>query len=438
MQKITIIGAGYVGLVTGACFAEIGHQVMCVDSDPVRIELLRRGRSPIYEAGLEELINENRDHLRFTTDLGEGLDAGDAVFLAVGTPTAPDGRADLAHVRQAAAEIGRRLRREDLAIVVKSTVPVGTTRLVERIIQENLPEPKRFFMAFCPEFLREGTAVKDVLEADRVVIGADDLEIFDRVARIYRRFGRKIVHTDIVSAEMVKYASNAFLAAKISFSNEIANLCELTGANIDHVVKGMGLDSRIGDKFLRAGIGYGGSCFPKDTNALLKTAEDAGYDFSILRSVVEVNRRQAERFLEKIFRRYPGGLAGRTAAVWGLAFKPGTDDVRESPALRIVSALAERGCRPRLYDPAAMNNFRKSLPDLPCEYSVSAAAAAEGADLLVILTEWEEFAGFPLERLGGLLKEKIVFDGRNCLSRRSAEAHGFEYFSVGRPDLPAR
>ena len=435
MQKIAIIGAGYVGLVTGACFADIGHDVVCVDSDPDKIAMLRQGRSPIYETGLEDIILENRDHLTFTTDMAEALRGRNAVFLAVGTPTGEDGRAEMKYIRAAAAEVGRNLDGDDVIVVVKSTVPVGANRIIRDIIAENLPRPLSFHMASCPEFLREGTAVKDVFEADRVIIGCDSIEVFDRVSKIYRRFGGKIVHTDITSAEMIKYASNAFLATKISFINEVANLCERVGADIDNVVKGMGMDSRIGSQFLRAGVGYGGSCFPKDTEALLRIADDSGYQFGVLREVVSVNRRQAERFFDKIVSRYGDDLAGKTAAVWGLAFKPGTDDVREAPALRILPALAARGCRLRLYDPAAMENFRLALPDLDCEYAVSAAAAAEGADMLLILAEWEEFSGFPLDRLGGILGGRVIFDGRNCLSRRSAAAHCFDYFSIGRQDV---
>lgn len=435
MHKIAIIGVGYVGLVTGACFADIGHDVVCIDTNATKVAMLQAGLSPIYETGLETLINENRGHLHFTTDIAIGLADRDAIFIAVGTPTGLDGRTDLTAVTAAAISIGQNLHRDDTLIVVKSTVPVGTTNELSRLIQTHLSKPLLFNMAFCPEFLREGTAVRDVFEADRIVIGADNLEVFDRVSKIYRRFGRKILHTDMASAEMIKYASNAFLAAKISFTNEIANICELVGANIDHVAKGMGLDRRIGPDFLRAGIGYGGSCFPKDTEALLTTASILGYDFSILRSVLTANRQQVERFLKKIFRRYGDRLTGMTAAIWGLAFKPGTDDVRDSPALRIVQGLADAGVRLRLYDPAAMDTFKTALPKVDGNYVVSAAAAAEGANFLVILTEWDEFASFSLERLGKLLADRVIFDGRNCFSRSSAEVHGFAYSSVGRQDL---
>lgn len=436
MQKIAIIGVGYVGLVTGACFAEVGFDVVCVDSDAEKIAMLRQGRSPIYENGLEDLILGNRERLRFTTDMAEGLRDRQAVFLAVGTPTGPDGGADMSYAFAAAAEIGRHLDADEPIIAVKSTVPIGSSARIASVIRENLRRDVNFHMVSCPEFLREGTAVKDVFEADRVIIGADSVEIFERMAKIYRRFDSKMLHTDINSAEMIKYASNAFLATKISFANEIANLCELVGADIDNVMKGVGLDSRIGEKFLRAGIGFGGSCFPKDTNALLRTAEEHNYDFALLRNVVAVNYRQAERFLAKIRDYFRGDLSGRTAAVWGLSYKPGTNDVRESPALRVVSALDALGCRLKLYDPAAMPSFRAAMPEVDCQYAVSAAEAAEGADMVVLLTEWEEFRSFPLDRLGDLLRARVIFDGRNCFSCRSAHAHGFDYYSVGRADTP--
>ena len=437
MERIAVVGAGYVGLVAGACFADIGHDVTLVDSDPEKIRLLRSGRSPIYEAGLDDLILNNRPRLRFTDSLAEALSERQLVFLAVGTPSAPDGTADLSAVRAIARDLGRHWRVDDAVVVVKSTVPVGGNRLVAGLIRENLAGPLRFRMASCPEFLREGVAVRDVFQADRVVIGADDQETFERVAAVYRPLGGRILHVDVASAEMIKYAANAFLANRISFVNEIANLCEKFGADIDHVVKGVGSDRRIGEHFLRAGVGYGGSCFPKDTRALLRLADELDYDFALLRETIAVNARQARRFLDKILARYHegAGLAGRSAAVWGLAFKPGTDDVRESPALAVVADLARRGARLRLYDPAAMDNFRAALPGIEAEYSVSAAAAAAGAELLVVLTEWEEFSGFPLARLAGLMGGRTIFDGRNCLSRAAAAAHGFAYISVGRPDV---
>lgn len=435
MQKITIIGTGYVGLVTGACFAGIGHEVVCMDKDSTKIDLLRQGRSPIYEAGLEELINENRDHFRFTTNMAEALDGCNFAFLAVGTPTAEEGRAETRYICEAATEVGKNLRHDGVTVVVKSTVPVGMNGVVKEIIRNNLPAPVQFRMASCPEFLREGTAVKDVFEADRVVIGTDSIEDFDQVASLYTRFGSKIIHTDIASAEMIKYASNSFLATKITFINEVANLCERVGADIDHVARGMGLDSRIGPKFLQAGIGYGGSCFPKDTLAMLRTAEDLGYDFAVLRKVIEVNSRQAGLFLDKVLQHCGSASELGVVAVWGLSFKPGTDDVRESPSLHIVSQLAAHGFRLRLYDPAGMDNFRREMPNLACEYAESATEAAERADMLLILTEWEEFVGFPLQRLSKLMGRQVIFDGRNCFSRRAAQAHGFTYYSVGRPDV---
>ncbi len=432
MQNLAIFGIGYVGLVTAACFSDIGHNVVCVDENLKKVNMLLNGICPIYEEGLEEMIHENHDRLHFTNDSERAVREADIVFIAVGTPQAPDGRADLSAVKAAAVQIARCMEKDGMIVVVKSTVPVGTNKMVKELILANQKKPYRFTTASCPEFLREGTAIRDVFEADRFVIGAEDGGTQERMAKVYKRFGRKIVFTDIASAEMTKYAANAFLATKISFINEIANICEHFDANIDHVVKGIGSDQRIGDRFLRAGIGFGGSCFPKDTHALLRMAEDAGNEFSVLHQVVQANARQVTLFLDKIGKHYAGRLEGKTVAVWGLSYKPGTDDVRDSPSLRIVSELLDSGCVLKVYDPVAMDNFRSAVSHENLQNVMSASEAASGADMLLILTEWDEFVKFPLDRINSLLRGKVVFDGRNCFSRSSAIAHGLTYYSIGR------
>jgi len=434
-MKIAVVGTGYVGLVSGICYAELGHDVSCIDKDRSKIETLRGGGIPIYEPGLRELSVRNlrAGRLRFTADVAEGVRGADVVVIAVGTPSLPSGEADLSHLEAAAADIGRAL--EGYAVVcVKSTVPVGTNERVARIVREHFAG--EFDIASLPEFLREGTAVHDTLHPDRVVIGAAGDRAARILAELHRPLTQRIVVTDIRSAEMIKYASNAFLATKISFINEIANLCEKVGADVAEVAAGMGMDSRIGGSFLRAGIGYGGSCFPKDTKALIQIAGNVAYDFKLLKAVVEVNRQQRYGVIEKLARAV-GDLAGRTIAVWGLSFKPETDDVRESPALDIIDYLVGAGAAVKAYDPVATDNFRRLYGEAGVTYCASALEAAQGADALCLLTEWKELTGMDLGAVGGVMNRRSLIDGRNGFDGREAAALGFDYYPVGRPHIPA-
>ncbi|MEK0316232.1 UDP-glucose dehydrogenase family protein [Cohnella sp. 56] len=433
-MKIAVIGAGYVGLVSGICYAELGHTVVCVDKDPYKIATLQSGGIPIYEPGLEELSRRgvSGGRLRYTHDLREAVRGADLVVIAVGTPPLPSGEADLSYIEGAAAEIADAL--DGYAIVaVKSTVPVGTNERVRDLIRARTDVP--FDSVSLPEFLREGSAVRDTLEPDRVVIGADSPAAAERVAELHRPLTNHVMVTDIRSAEMLKYASNAFLATKISFINEIANICEKVGADVTQVAAGMGLDRRIGPSFLGAGIGYGGSCFPKDTRALIQIAGHVEYEFKLLRSVVEVNRDQRMRIPSKLETIFGGDLRGKTIAVWGLAFKPNTDDVRESPAHEIIRHLTDRGVQVRAYDPVAMNSFRSHYGDGDVVWCDSALEAARGADALCLLTEWEAFARVDLHELQDTLRRPILIDGRNVFKEADLAGTAFIYYSIGRPSL---
>ncbi|MFC5703849.1 UDP-glucose dehydrogenase family protein [Cohnella faecalis] len=433
-MNIAVIGAGYVGLVSGICYAELGHSVVCVDKDPSKIDALRRGGIPIYEPGLQELSVRNAaaGRLRYTSELHEAVRGADLVVIAVGTPPLPSGEADLSYIDSAAAEIGEAMNGYTI-VAVKSTVPVGTNERVRDLIRGRTDEP--FDSVSLPEFLREGTAVKDTLEPDRIVIGSDSGAAAEKVAELHRPLTDRIMITDLRSAEMLKYASNAFLATKISFINEIANICEKVGADVTQVAEGMGFDRRIGPAFLRAGIGYGGSCFPKDTRALIQIAGHVEYEFKLLRSVVEVNRDQRLRMLRKLETIFGGELRGKTVAVWGLSFKPDTDDVRESPALEIIRHLVESGVRVKAYDPVAMANFRSLYGDGGVDWCGGAAEAAAGADALCLLTEWEEFARTDLRRLQKVMRKPILIDGRNVFSEEDLAGTAFIYYSIGRPSL---
>ncbi|SDS29063.1 UDPglucose 6-dehydrogenase [Paenibacillaceae bacterium GAS479] len=432
-MKLAVIGTGYVGLVSGVCFAELGNEVICVDKMEDKIGKLQSGEVPIYEPGLKELIasNVSAGRLSFTTDLPEAVRAADVVILAVGTPSLPSGEANLSYIRQAAKEIGESINGYKV-IVTKSTVPVGTNEKIGSILSENTIHP--FDIASVPEFLREGSAIRDTLNPDRIVIGADSPTARERLSALHRPLTDNILLTDIRSAEMIKYASNAFLATKISFINEIANICEKVGADVTQVAEGMGYDQRIGSSFLKAGIGYGGSCFPKDTEALIQIAGHVDYEFKLLKSVVEVNKDQRFNVIRKLETTL-GELAGKTVAIWGLAFKPETDDVRDAPAFEIIQTLLDLGAKVRAYDPVAQENFSRGMQHGNVAYCSSAEEAATGADALCLLTEWREFREYPLTRLETLLRRPVLIDGRNQFTEEELAGTSFIYYSVGRPNL---
>ena len=435
-MNICVVGTGYVGLVTGAVFSDLGNDVVCVDNDQAKIEALRAGRMPIYEPGLEEMVARNKDdgRLTFTTDLGAAVRQSDVIFIAVGTPPKETGETDLSHVEAVAGAIGRSMDRYKV-VVNKSTVPVGTGEFVREVITRHQPRPIDFDVVSHPEFLREGSAIEDTLRPDRIVIGAPNQQVAMTLVELYAPLERPMIMTDLPSAEVIKYASNAFLAAKISFINAIANICENAGADVSQVMKGMGLDSRIGMQFLQAGLGYGGSCFPKDVDSLIHTAARFGYDFKLLRSVVEINKERASHLVE-MMRKAMGSLEDRTIAVLGLAFKPNTDDMREAKSLEVVRLLHATGAQVRAYDPVAMDNAKALMPPgvVFCE---SAYEAAAGADSVALLTEWNEFKYLNLDRLGGLMERRLIFDARNLYEPERMRRLGFEYHSIGRKPVVA-
>ena len=427
-MKIAVIGTGYVGLVTGACFADHGHNVVGVDKDGDKIRLLNRGEVTIYEVGLPELLERNLGRtISFTTDTLEAVRASDIVFITVGTPQGEGGAADMSHVIEAASEIAAAINGYKV-IVNKSTMPVGSTRLVDKVIGERAPG-EEFDVISNPEFLREGTSVRDFMNPDRIVIGTESQEAAGIMAELYRPLNAPLFITDPASAEMIKYASNAFLATKVSFINAIANICEATGADVKEVAMGMGYDHRIGFEFLRSGPGFGGSCFPKDCQALIEIARNSGYHFHLLEGVMQVNREQIRVTAEKATRRL-GGLEGKNIAAWGLAFKPNTDDVRDSPAIEIIRLLVEGGAKVRAYDPQAMQGARALLPDL--DYAHDAMDAAADADLLVILTDWEEFKMQDFREVGEAMRRREILDARNCLDPLALRRIGFNYEGIGR------
>ncbi|KHF34348.1 UDP-glucose 6-dehydrogenase TuaD [Paenibacillus sp. P1XP2] len=432
-MKIAVIGTGYVGLVSGVCFSELGNEVVCVDKIAAKIERLNGGEVPIYEPGLQSMIASNKEagRLRFATDLNASVKWSDIVIIAVGTPSLPNGQANLGYVEEAAREIGNAMNGYKI-IVTKSTVPVGTNEKIANIIANHTEKP--FDVASVPEFLREGTAIQDTLHPDRIVIGTDSPKARERLVELHKSLTPDIIVTDIRSAEMIKYASNAFLATKISFINEIANICEKVGADVTKVASGMGYDKRIGSSFLKAGIGYGGSCFPKDTQALVQIAGQMDYDFKLLKSVIEVNRDQRLNVVRKL-ESLLDGLAGTTIGVWGLAFKPDTDDVRESPALEIIAALERRGAQVKAYDPIAGDNFREIYGSNTVIYCDNAKEAAWQSDALCILTEWQEFQQIPLTDIEGWLKLPYLIDGRNIYDEGQVANTNLVYYSVGRPGM---
>ena len=435
-MNICVVGTGYVGLVTGAVFADLGNDVVCMDNDQKKIEALRAGQMPIYEPGLEEMVVRNKDdgRLSFTTDLPGAVRQSDVIFIAVGTPPKDTGETDLSHVEAVATLIGRSMDRYKV-VVNKSTAPVGTGEFVREVITRHQPRPIDFDVVSNPEFLREGSAIEDTLRPDRIVIGAPNQQVAMTLVELYAPLERPMIITDLPSAEVIKYASNAFLAAKISFINAIANICENAGADVSQVMKGMGLDSRIGMQFLQAGLGYGGSCFPKDVDSLIHTASRFGYDFKLLRSVVEINKERASHLVD-MMRKAMGGLDDKTIAVLGLAFKPNTDDMREAKSLEVVRLLHAAGAQVRAYDPVAMANAKALMPEgvVFCE---SAYEAAAGADGVALLTEWNEFKYLNLDRLRGLLRHRMIFDARNLYEPERMRRLGFEYYSIGRKPVLA-
>ncbi len=492
-MEVCVVGTGYVGLVTGTCLAYLGHSVVCVDIDERKIEMLSRGQSPIYEPGLDQLIMSatQRGHLRFSTDLANSVKESEIIFIAVGTPPLPSGRADLSYVKAVAQSIGRTLDCDRRRVIVnKSTVPIGSGNWVEMLVKEGLNDnpdwqagldklstsasaqtsgsiatatassstnrrssggkPEDIFLvASNPEFLREGSAIADTFYPDRIVIGASDSYAAERLRALYEPIVEQtftppasaprpadvtaipVVTTDLASAEMIKYAANAFLATKISFANEIANICERVGADIKEVVRGFGLDSRIGPKFLNAGVGWGGSCFGKDVSALIDIAREYSYEPALLHSIVDVNKRQRHVPVQKLQEALKI-IKGKTIGLLGLAFKPNTDDLRDAPALEIASQLIEMGARVKAYDPIANEACRRQYPDLKIEYSPSAIALAEDCDAVVIVTEWEEFRYLDLNQIGEVMNQKVLIDGRNLLDPESVDLAGFKYRGIGR------
>ena len=440
-MKISVIGTGYVGLVTGACLADLGNDVLCVDVDARKIALLQAGTIPIHEPGLADVVHENAaaGRLRFTTDPAEGARHGLVQFIAVGTPPDEDGSADLTHVLAAARAIGRHMDGRRV-VVDKSTVPVGTAERVRRAIADELAArgaTHEFSVVSNPEFLKEGAAIEDFQRPDRIVIGSDDPRATEVMRKVYAPFERnhdKLLVMDVRSAELTKYAANAMLATRISFMNEMALLAEALGADIHSVRRGIGSDPRIGSHFLYAGCGYGGSCFPKDVRALAKSANSAGTPVRLLDAVHAANEHQKQLLSERVVRRFGEDLAGRTFALWGLAFKPGTDDMREAPSVVVARALAGRGARVRAYDPAAREEAQRVLGDLAgLAFTGRALEALEGADALIVVTEWKEFRSPDYEHMRGLMRQPVIFDGRNILDPAAARAAGFEYTGIGRP-----
>ena len=431
-MRIAVVGTGYVGLVVGACLAENGNSVICVDNDESKVSSLKQGRMPIYEPSLEEMVRQNctEDRLSFTTDLAGSVRKSEIVFIAVGTPQGEDGSADLQHVLAVARDIGRAII--DYTVVVdKSTVPVGTAERVRAVIAKETTRP--FSVVSNPEFLKQGAAVDDFMKPDRVVIGTSDERAAEAMKELYAPFtrtGAPIMVMDSASAELCKYAANSILATRISFMNEIANLCELVGADVDQVRRAIGADRRIGTSFLFPGVGYGGSCFPKDVKALLKSASDRGYDFPILRAVETVNDRQKRRLVEKMEKHF-GSLAGKTFAIWGLAFKPRTDDMREAPAIVVINQLLAQGAAVRAFDPEAAETARRIFGGriTLCERSYD---ALEGADALAVVTEWSAFREPDFAKMKALLRAPVVFDGRNIYSPEHMRTLGFTYYSIGR------
>lgn len=433
MYKVTVIGTGYVGLVSGTVFAEKGNHVVCLDVDQAKIDQLLQGIMPIYEEGLEELVRKNvaSKRLDFTTDSAYAVKHADIIFIAVGTPSSEDGSADLRYIRAVCADIAKHMEKHTI-IVNKSTVPIGTVDRVRTWIRECQERPVPFDVVSCPEFLREGSAVHDSLYPDRIVIGGSNRDALRVLRKLHEPFDAPIIETNASSAEMIKYASNAFLATKISFINEVANLCEKVDADVTKVAEGVGLDKRIGPHFLRAGVGYGGSCFPKDTEAFIHIADRLGHDFELLKSVVRVNREQRLKVLDKLLL-HLGQLKGKTIGIMGLAFKPNTDDMREAPSVDVIEKLMEHGSAVKAYDPVAAAAARKVLP-AGVTYCESVEALMEGLDAAVLLTEWDAFKDIDWGEMKGRMRQPVVIDGRNLYDPEEMHALGMRYSSFGRRD----
>jgi UDPglucose 6-dehydrogenase len=436
-MKIVVVGTGYVGLVTGTCFAEVGIDVTCVDIDQKKIDNLKKGIMPIYEPGLEEMVlrNMEKKHLHFSTSLADSIEGADAAFIAVGTPPGEDGSADLKYVLAVADEIGQNMN-DYLVVVTKSTVPVGTAKKVKQTVTEALAKRNSdltFDVASNPEFLKEGAAIDDFLKPDRIVIGVESEKAEDIMARLYKPFllnGHPIIFMDVPSAEMTKYAANSMLATKISFMNDVANLCEIVGADVNMVRRGIGSDARIGNKFIYPGAGYGGSCFPKDVKALIKTAAENGYNMRILQAVEDVNDDQKSVIFNKVMKHFNGDIKGKTFAMWGLSFKPKTDDMREAPSLVIIDQLIEQGAKVKAYDPVAMDETKHMIGN-KIEYANDPDEALIDADALLLVTEWPEFRIPNFKVMGKLLKNKVIFDGRNIYDAVEMNDLGFVYYGIG-------
>ncbi|WP_106496253.1 UDP-glucose dehydrogenase family protein [Lentibacillus sp. Marseille-P4043] len=434
-MNIAVVGTGYVGLVTGVSLSEIGHHVTCIDIDEAKVEKMQNGISPIYEPGLSELMTKNigKNRLFFTTNHREGFEHAEVIYIAVGTPENEDGSANLNFVEQVAKNIAEHVK-QDTVVVTKSTVPVGTNHKLKQIINTNLVHDVKVDMVSNPEFLKEGSAIHDSFHGDRIVIGSDSEKASNLLEEVNKAFGVAIYRTDIRSAEMIKYAANAFLATKISFINEISNICELVDANVEDVAEGMGLDKRIGNKFLNAGIGYGGSCFPKDTKALIKIAGNVDYDFELLKGVVNVNKKQQGLLIDKLNNRFDS-LKSKKVAVLGLAFKPDTDDMREAASIVITEELVKHGAEVIAYDPIAMDNAKQIL-NSEVQYAENVEEAIKGADAALILTEWDEIKNIDLN-LFDTMNYPLVIDGRNCFALDTMKDYRVEYYSVGRPFVPS-
>jgi len=436
-MKIAIVGTGYVGLVTGTCFAEVGMNVTCIDIDQNKIDNLHKGILPIYEPGLDEMVNRNveKKRLHFSTNLAEAIQGAEVVFIAVGTPPDEDGSADLKYVLAVASSIGKHAQ-HTMVVVTKSTVPVGTAEKVRGALKEELLKRKsdlEIYVASNPEFLKEGAAIEDFMKPDRIVVGVDNPKAEELIRKLYKPFlmnGHPIYFMDIPSAEMTKYAANAMLATKISFMNDIANLCEIMGADVNMVRKGIGSDTRIGTKFIYPGVGYGGSCFPKDVKALIKTANENKYNMRVLTAVEEVNENQKEVLFNKVKNHFKGDLKGKKFALWGLSFKPKTDDMREAPSLVIIEKLLKEGASVVAYDPVAMHEAQRMIGDT-ISYSLDMYDSLNNADALLIVTEWPEFRVPDFEEIGKRLNEKTLFDGRNIFDFQDMKKLGYNYYCVG-------
>lgn len=429
-MKVAVVGTGYVGLVTGVVLADMGNDVICVDNDPEKLEKLRAGIPPIYEPGVEELLKRGLQEgfIQISDSVADATRASEVIFIAVGTPPGDDGYPDLRAVKAVAAEIGKNIDKPTI-VVNKSTVPVGSGGVVEQVILEQGADPKLFDVVSNPEFLREGSAIHDTRYPDRIVIGAKNKDAAAKLVELYAPLESRMFITDLNSAELIKYASNSFLAMKISYINAISRICEACGANVEDVAKGVGSDARVGPQFLGAGLGWGGSCFPKDVLGLLKTSERYGYDFKLLREVIQINDEQTLHALRRLEEKL-GGFQGKTIGLMGLAFKPNTDDIRDAKSLVIIEEVLNKGGRIRAYDPIAVDNVRKLWPQV--EYVDSVYDVSDGADALMLVTEWNEFRQLDLNRLGQCMKRKVLFDGRKVYRQPLAERAGFEYMTIGR------